>query len=485
MRRPHAIACSLSALLWPIAAAAQTPAVARPLGQCPVADAALIPALAGAFEAGDAPRFRIASASVVDAARRCPPVDPADRAALESIDLRSDTLVLAWPASPAWPASTSSSTGDAVLHAAVLRRGAGLYNRSLGGVGADGRGRLFQIFLAASAGDRLTGVYVSERERGPMEARLPAFAAAIAAPLLAAVSAAQGTIAGVREAAEVPPAWLSVARVDLPFRRASVQMELQARVAPTAAVIAQRAETLRRRMVFVEAPHVACAAELADALADAIREIPAVCAGDPGGCAEAAVDRFATLYDRQETACRGTTAADTTRNRQALQRVDAAFRGLALGLEPAVVTASARLGNAPQERFSLGVATAYLVAARSRSPRATLSRGVIVADPPVRQASLVLVNGAFRTYDAARPAPGWSERLRWFAGAVVAPDIGAAAGLSLLVVRGLAVNVGGAALAIRTPAPGETLGQPPLRPARPFSPATIRSALIGVSFNFK
>ncbi|MEO8522691.1 MAG: hypothetical protein ABI603_15090 [Acidobacteriota bacterium] len=480
MRRPRAIACSLSALLWPIAAAAQTPAVARPLGQCPVADAALIPALTGAFEAGDAPRFRIVSASVVEAARRCPPVDPADRTALESIDLRSDTLVVVWPA---WPASTS--TGEAVLHTAVLRRGAGLYDRSLGGVGAGGGGRLFQIFLTASAGDRLTGVYVSERESGPLEARLPAFVAAIAAPLLAAVAAAQGTIAGVREAAEIPPAWLSVARVDLPFRRASVQMALQARVAPTAAVIAQRAETLRRRMVFVEAPHVACAAGLADALADAIREIPAVCAGDPRGCVEAAADSFATLYDRQETACRGATAADTTRNRQALQRVDAAFRGLTLGLEPAVLTASARLRNAPHERFSLGVATAYLVAARSRSPRATLSRGVIVADPPVRQASLVLVNGAFRTYDAARPAPGWSERLRWFAGAVVAPDIGAAAGLSLLVVRGLAINVGGAALAIRTPAPGETLGQPPVRPARPFSPATIRSALIGVSFNFK
>lgn len=477
MRRPRAIACSLSALLWPIAAAAQTPAVARPLGQCPVADAALIPSLTGAFEAGDAARFRITSASVVDAARRCPPGDPADRTVLESIDLRSDAFVLVWPA--------SSSMGEAVLHAAVLRRGAGLYDRSLGGVGADGRGRLFQIFLTASAGDRLTGVYVSERESGPLEARLPAFAAAIAAPLLAAVSAAQGTIAGVREAAETPPAWLSVARVDLPFQRASVQMELQARVAPTAAAIAQRAETLRRRMVFVEAPHVACAAGLAEALADSIRGLSAVCAADPRGCPDAAADRFAALYDRQETACHEATAADTTRNRQALQRVDVAFRGLALGLEPAVLTASARLSNAPQERFSLGIATSYLVAARSRSPRASLSRGVIVADPPVRQASLVLVNGAFRTYDAARPAPGWSERLRWFAGAIVAPDIGVGGGLSLLVVRGLAVNVGGAVLAVRTPASGETLGQPPLRPARPFSTDTIRSALVGLSFNFK
>lgn len=144
-----------------------------------------------------------------------------------------------------------------------------------------------------------------------------------------------------------------------------------------------------------------------------------------------------------------------------------------------------RLTNAQRERFSLGVATGYVAAARSRAPRVALSRGLIVADPPGRQVSIVLVNGAFRSYDAARPSPGLSERLRWFAGAVVTPEIGATAGLSLLVVRGLAVNVGGVALAIRTPAPGDRLGQPPARAVRPFSQGLVRGTLVGVSFNFK
>ncbi len=475
MRRPHPILWLLTALLSASAGVAQTSVVATPVAACPVQDAMLLPSLSSAFEAADAGRFAIAAADVVRTMRQCGQgaVEPA---ALASVDLRSDYLAMVWPA--------AGPSGDRGLAVAIVHAGAGLYERTLGGIGPRGPARLFQVFLSASARDRLKGVYISAPEAGPIEAHLPAFAAAIAAPLLAAV--APGRAAALRPAdAAQPPAWLSIARVELPFRRASVQIELLARVALSRAEIARRVDAIRRRMVFADAAHSPCAVDLANGLAAALEELAVACAADPGGCADAASARFADHYQRQEAACRTATPSETTRNLQALQRVDAAFRALTLDLEPEPVAAVLRLRNAPRERFSLGVATAYVAPAHANAPRASLDRGMIVAEPPVRQVSLVLVNGAFRSYDAARPSPAWSERLRWFAGAVVAPEPGIAAGLSLLVVRGLAVNAGILTIATRTPAPGKSIGRAPLHAARPFATTMARGTMVGLSFNFR
>ncbi len=478
MRRPHAILWLLTALLSASAGAAQTSVVATPVAACPVQDAMLLPSLSSAFEAADAGRFATAAADVVRTMRQCRQgaVEPSSPAALASVDLRSDYVAIVWPA--------AGPSGDRGLAVAIVHAGAGLYERTLGGIGPRGPARLFQVFLSASARDRLQGVYISAREAGPIEAHLPVFAAAIAAPLLGAVAPGQAAALRPADAAQ-PPAWLSIARVELPFRRASVQIELQARVALSRAEIARRVDAIRRRMVFADAAHSPCAVDLANGLAAALEELAAACAAGPGSCADAASTPFADQYQRQEAACRTATPSETTRNLQALRRVDAAFRALTLDLEPEPVAAVMRLRNAPRERFSLGVATGYVAPAHATSPRASLDRGTIVAEPPVRRASLVLVNGAFRSYDAARPSPAWSERLRWFVGAVVAPEPGIAAGLSLLVVRGLAVNVGLLTIATRTPAPGESIGRAPLHAARPFVTTMARGTMVGLSFNFR
>lgn len=477
MRRPHAILWLLTVLFSVSTSAAQTPVVATPVAACPVQDAMLLPSLSAAFEAADAGRFATAAADIVRTMRKCGQgaVTPSSPAALASVDLRTDYVALVWPA--------AGLSGDRGLAVAIIHAGAGLHERTLGGIGPGGPARLFQVFLSASARDRLRGVYVSAWETGPIEAHLPAFADAIAAPRLAVVAPDEAALSAP-DAVE-PPAWLSVARVELPFRRASVQMELEARVAVSRVELARRIDAVRRRMVFADAAHRPCAIDLANALAAALDERAGACAAVPDGCADAASALFAAHYQRQQAACLTAAPSETTRNLQALQRVDAAFRALTLDLEPMPMAAVVRLRNAPRQRFSLGVATGYVAPTHATAPRASLDRGTIVAEPPVRRASLVLVNGTFRSYDAARPSPAWSERLRWFAGAVVAPEPGIAGGVSLLVVRGLAVNAGLVTMATRTPAPGEQIGRQPARPARPFATTMAWAPIAGLSFNFR
>ena len=98
---------------------------------------------------------------------------------------------------------------------------------------------------------------------------------------------------------------------------------------------------------------------------------------------------------------------------------------------------------------------------------------------------MVVVTGAFRSYDAQRPSPGWRERTRWFAGTVIAPEIGVGAGLSLLIVRGLAVSAGLVVVAVPTPAAGEAFRSPPVDTVDPFRVGAVRGAFVGLSYNFK
>jgi hypothetical protein len=487
MRRHHGSAWALGTLLCTgVPAGAQTPAVALPVAHCAIHDATVIPKLTSAYQAGDAEGFEHAAAMVITFVHQCAndSVEEADRALLETLDLGSDYVVLAWPA--------LDQFSEWTLYSAIVHRGADLYGRRLAGIQRGGKSRFFQILVAPSVVDRLAGVYVSDPERHPLVAQLPAVAAAVANPLLAALAAQQGTIADRRAlSAEamspgaVPASWASVARVDLPFRRASIQVELRASVAPAAGAVERQAEALRSRLAFLEVAHVPCATGFAAQLAAVVGSLAGTCSGHPGECLESANVQFTSLYEAQAPLCKGQSATETTRNLQGLQRVDGAFRKYVSELDATVIPASLRLENVPPTRFGLGLLTGYVVSARTKAVRVRSANGVISPDPPGRQLSMVVVNGAFRSYDPGRVSPGWSERIRWFAGAVVAPDMGAGGGLSFLVVRGLALNAGALVLAVRTPAGGETLGRPPVNAADPFAVGAVRGGFVGVSYNFK
>jgi hypothetical protein len=448
-----------------------------------VFDSTVVAGLTSAYEAGNLELFDNAANRVVSSVRLCAAtLDGPDRALLNSIDLKSDYVVVAWPA--------VGAVSDRSLYTALVHTGDGLHGRTLPGIGSGSKARLFQILLAPSPLDRLAGVYVSAPEPNALEAQLPLVAAAIAGPLLVAMAAQQGTVAARQDAlstvdAPAAPAWASVARVDLPFRRASVHVELRASVAPAAAAVQFQAVALGRRMALVETPHVRCARELAAQLAAALGSLAGICADGPGTCVQLADLQFSSLYEAQQPLCRGQTAAETRQNLQALQRVDTAYRTYVGGLDRTVLAATLEVSNAPRSRYGFGIASGYLARPRTSATRARIANGLITADPLSRHLTMVVVTGAFRSYDTQRSSPGWSERTRWFAGTVIAPEIGVGAGLSLLIVRGLAVSAGLVVVAVPTPAAGEAFRSPPVDTVDPFRVGAVRGAFVGLSYNFK
>jgi hypothetical protein len=220
-------------------------------------------------------------------------------------------------------------------------------------------------------------------------------------------------------------------------------------------------------------------------LTTVLTSLASVCTDGPDLCVQLADGRFSAQYAEQQPLCRGQTAAETRQNLQALQRIDTAFRTYVHGLDQIVLPATLDMSNAPRTRFGFGLVSGYLARPRTEAVRATIASGLIAPDPLPRHVNMIVVTGAFHSYDARRPSPGWNERTRWFAGTVIAPDIGAGAGLSLLVVRGLAVSAGFAVLAVPTPAAGEAIGRAPVNAADPFRTGTVRGGFVGLSYNFK
>ena len=271
----------------------------------------------------------------------------------------------------AWPAAERLS--DLSLYTAVVHGGDGLHGRTLPGIGSGSKGRLFQILLAPSALDRLAGVYVSDPERSTVEAQLPLVAAAIAGPLLTALASQQGTIAFRQQAlsildAPAAPAWASVSRVDLPFRRASVHVELRASVAPALSAIQLAGRGARHAAWRSSRPHTCrCAREFASQLTTVLTSLAGVCTDGPELCVQLADAQFSAPYAEQQPLCRGQTAAETRQNLQALQRIDTAFRTYVHGLDRIVLPATLEVSNAPPTRFGFGIVSGYL--ARPRTER--------------------------------------------------------------------------------------------------------------------
>lgn len=239
---------------------------------------------------------------------------------------------------------------------------------------------------------------------------------------------------------------------------------------------------LERRLVFVEVPHAACATALAMSLGGLVRSLAAGCAAGAAACEDRAAVPFSEAYAAHDRLCADSVRTAAAANLQALRRVDTAFRTLVSELEPRRLTAGVRLQNAPRRRFSPGVGAAYLIG-RGNGAAAAPDAGAARVRPSARPASLAIVNVAFRPYDDTRVSPGWDERVRWFAGAAVTPGPGAAAGLSLLLVRGLAVNAGAVLFAAGGSARDDE--SPPGTSPRARGGRIARRGFVGLSYTFR
>ena len=236
---------------------------------------------------------------------------------VERIDLASDYVVLAWP--------VINQLSERTLYTRLSSTAAPACTAGRSPACPGAGGRLFQILLAPVALDRLAGVYVSTRERSTRSKPAARVAAAIAGPLLAAIAAQQGTIALRQEAlstvdAPAAPAWASVSRVDLPFRRAAVHVELRASVAPAAAAIQWRRGARHPNDVRRDAPR-SVRTELAAQLPRCSRRSRASARMAASSCVELADVQFSSRYAAAAAALPG-----AERRRDATEPAGAAAR---------------------------------------------------------------------------------------------------------------------------------------------------------------
>ena len=349
------------------------------------------------------------------------------------LDLKRDYVVLAWPA--------LDQFSEWTLYSSIVHAGAGVHDRALEGVGQRRKGaRSSRSWFLPLRSDRLAGVYVSTRGRDPLESQLPSAAAAIAAPLLAALAAQQGTISARREArsperaapSAVPPSWASVARVDLPFRRASIQVELRAQHR------ASRAWRLAGR--WRRSGAAWCSRGASRALRDGARR------AIRGGAAVA-----------RERLCRSSAAVPRSGARAVLIELRVAGASLPRpddrrdDEEPAGAAAGGRrvpeiCRRARRDRHSHDAAAGEHSAValqpgrgdRVPRPRTDIRRagdGLGQSHHARSDRPSDLHGSGQRCLPQLRPVAhhsrAWRERTRWFAGAVVAPDVGAGGGFSL------------------------------------------------------
>jgi hypothetical protein len=402
-----------------------------------------------------------------------------------AIDLQRNHVAVMWLGEDAF--------GKPQLMRAVVHRTSGQpYSLDLPGVSARPRdGELVELFLSRSPQGRVASLYTSTREDDPLLAALPAFIQALAGPLFTTIGSIAGNLPGmVRETVQVPPKpklAATVKRVGLPFRRAAIRLQAVAREPLPTADFAMSAARLASSLTFGEVPHAPCARELAKSLAD---DLPLVTQGatcsaataQPLNCLAAFDTVLTASFDAAVKSCEGGKPSRDALN--ALEKVDARFRGLVNDGTSTSAALDLTFKNRPPARFAFGAGSGVMTSASLTRSRVTTKDGVLVADPLDRVMTVAFVNWSPAGYDAADPRISPAERFRLFFGAALTPDFGPAFGINVLLVRGIGLTAGGGFL-FGKGADAAEIGKEPALPDDPYKLVVARTVFVGISYNYK
>jgi hypothetical protein len=490
-------------LVSPYAAVAQVATMAEALAEpFPIArPPADLDELTRLFNTSALAGLTRAARDILCVARRGPAVSaPADGAAYETceelpspraaagavadaLDTRRNHVALMWIGHDPF--------GTPQLLRFVVHEGRGDLNRQdLPGVSAGGRhGQLIEVFLSRSPQGRIVSSYTSRREDDPLAGQLPQFVQALAGPLFATVGAIAGRIAGEPESSAEPPPRLmaTVKRVGLPFRRATVRLRASAREPISSAAFAAAARRLAASVSFTDVPHVACARDLAQRLA---QQLPAAtrsaaCSGPAPDDLECTKTFDAALTGSMAAAAAGCDGGKPSREAlQALTLVDKRFRALVQSGTATGAELDLTFRNRPPTHFAFGAGTAVIGEAWQTRPRVDTSGGDLIASPLPRVMTMAFVNWSPGGYDPDDDELSGAERWRVFVGTALTPDVGPVIGLNVLLVRGIGLTLGGAVL-FGKGADAQELGGPPARPDDPYRLSIARAVFAGVSYNYK
>lgn len=401
-----------------------------------------------------------------------------------ALDLQRNHVAVMWLGSDAFGKPQ-------LMRVVVHRTSRPPYSLDLPGVSSASRDEaLVELFLSRSPLGRITSLYTSTRENDPLLAQLPAFIQALAGPLFATIGTIAGNVPGVvRETVEVPPRpklAATVKRVGLPFRRAEVRLQAMAREPISTAGFAQSARRLASSLSFSDLAHSPCARALATSLATELPVVTqaSVCtqAAAPNACLAAFDVVLSSQFDAAVASCEG--GKPTAAARRDLETVDEKFRALVESGTSTTADLDVTFKNRPPSRFAFGAGSAVIARASLTRSRVTTKNGVLVADPLARVMTMAFVNWSPLGYDAQDPHLSAAERFRGFFGAALTPDFGPAAGLNVLLVRGIGVTVGGAFL-FGKGADAQEIGSAPVKPVDPYRLSIARTVFAGISYSYK
>lgn len=364
----------------------------------------------------------------------------------------------------------------------------------LPGVGVDDDEAVYEVFFSRGTRGRIAEVYASTRDKDPFVEQLPAFIQAIAAPLFNVVGVLRGSVRTrpdvERRATPDETIAATVARVGLPFERATIKWKAMAKEPVTLEAFTKSLADAAVALKFTDVPNSACGKELVDkdveVLGTAVGGVQ--CRGDDekatADCTKAIDEALKKAYDEKKEKCGG--GAPTKDDIADLDAVDKKIRAFVTANLTATAEADVTFKNRPDTHFSLGAGSGVITHATLTLPRVVVDKEEkLAADPMPRVLTLAFVNWNPWGYDSESDRITWQERTRLFFGATLTPDFGVTAGGNILLVRGVGI-IAGSALTFAKGANKDQIGKAPAEPEKPYTISYGQVKLfVGISYNFK
>lgn len=350
---------------------------------------------------------------------------------------------------------------------------------------------LVQVFLSSAPGTSLASILTSTRVDDPLQGQIPAVAQAILpgalgaidkfAPMSPRMPVAPPPELAISKEVKPPSFWASAGTIVLPHKRATVTIKDRAAVpagcVPTMTSLYELEEQLRLTDARESEParrHLARFSAAVGAVFSTTCEVGKTCA--PSLEIPLNANLRTALAD-----------ARTTPDRDAVLAVDEALRKWLAGVAPTDVTGEFTLKNMPYQRYSFGLFAGAIVTDFGGSTRIKIDDNTVVRDPLSRSMTMVTLNIAFSAYDADAPKIAPQERTRYFIGAILTPEFGIGTGISVGLMRGLAVNVGVGGVLVSVPGKDLDVGSvvPANSPDDPDGLGLKGVLFAGLSYNFK
>jgi hypothetical protein len=443
-------------------------------------------ALDGAFTGGNVKRARELAAAIVKQAHDSP--EAGDDSTKRAFDPSLSRLVVIWPA-------VDVDDKITLRRLALPQDPVNAYTLDMPGIGTqDSLPGLYEVFIAGDRRSSLISLYTSTRTENPILAQIVDVAGRVVTPLFGIASGVAGEVA--RAAAHRVPVtpepnlFVTSSRVVLPWKRATVSVKSQAQIPATSERVKNAVEVIVANLALKDLDRSQWARQYAYRMAQQTVDTAAVCAST-ALTSESCLRRFDSdltkVFDDCVTgaSCMPGTKPDEE-DEAAFKKVDDTIRNFVASGVVSTVTSDSAFANTPLTHFGFGLTTGLLLTGSSSKARVKLDeKGNLIADPLARQLSMIIVNWSPIGYRTSTPSPSSTERTRLFFGAVITPDFGIGGGASVLLVRGLAVNIGAGLLFSRGVANADALGAPPEDPTRPFELSYTPFTFVGASFNFK